>query len=368
MKIIAQKEEKTEKKYDETFPIIKVKQPIGEFYLASIPARLLLDVTIIKQRGRDKDGVQRDDSDKRATEIALYATDPDATFPTPIIVSCDDAKVVISDATISFNKETIGEIIDGQHRILGLKKADPKRLDDFDLPVVFMTKLDTFDKAYVFSSINSKQRGVPKSLIYDLFDLTDLKSPYRTCHEIAKALNADTDGPFYSGLKMLGKRTSEMEYLTQGSFVTSLLNRISKTPQTDEIAIKKGESLKDDPKLPFRYYWINDEDHLILKILENYFGAIQEVFKEEWNHPTASEYVLRKTVGFVALMGAFDQVWIESAKVGRADKEFFLFFAEKFRENLNGRPLITQEFQSSGSTAGALRKILLGSEPIKYRP
>jgi len=354
--------------YDETFPIIKLKQPIGEFYLSSMPAHLLLDVTTVKQRGKDKDGVQRDDSAKRASEIALYVTDPDATFPTPIIIACDGSKVSISDETISFNKEVIGEIIDGQHRFLGLQKATPKKLEGFELPVVYMIDLKTFDKAYVFSSINSKQRGVPKSLIYDLFDLSEIKSPFRTCHEIAKALNSDSDGPFYSGLKMLGKRTSEMEYLTQGSFVTSLLRRISKSPQADEIAIKNGVELKDDSKLPFRYYWINDQDYLILKILENYFSAIQDVFSEEWNHPTASGYILRKTVGFEALMGAFDQVWVESKRVGRADKEFFLFYAKKFQENLNGRPLTTQEFQSSGGSAGALRKLLMGDETIEYRP
>lgn len=348
-----------------TFSVIPVKQPIGTFYISTVPAELLLRVVTIRQKtldDKDDDAVQRQLSSKRTNEIALYTTDPDATFPTPIIIACDENKVSIENGAITFEEDTlIGEVIDGQHRIRGLEKADRETVQKFDLPVVFMLGLQPYEKAYVFSTINSKQTPVPKSLIYQLFGLSEHGSPYKTCHEVARALNASISGPFYQGLKMLGKRNLPSEYLTQGSFVTNLLKRISKTPQADEIAVKKGEKLLDDETLPFRYYWINGRDEVIVKILENYFGAIRDAFPSEWNYPTADGYILRKTVGFVALLEAFDKVWVEAKREKKADREFFKEVAQQFRSNLGSRTLTVGEFGSSAGDAGNLAKILLGA-------
>lgn len=42
------------------FPIIEVKQPIGLFYISSIPASILLKVVTNSRRSMGGDGVQRD--------------------------------------------------------------------------------------------------------------------------------------------------------------------------------------------------------------------------------------------------------------------------------------------------------------------
>jgi len=239
--------------------------------------------------------------------------------------------------------------------------SQPPATADFVLPVVFMLDLEAYDKAYVFSTINSKQTPVPKSLIYDLFELAQARSPVKTCHEIARALNAKP-GPFYQGLKMLGKRTAPTEYLTQGSFVTNLVARISRKPQADEIDAKLGKPLDDDDSLPFRYYWIHDRDEIIVRILENYFSAIQECFPEEWDPPTADNFILRKTVGFVGLLKAFDAVWPRLKQEKSAKRESFLTIAREFRRNLANRPLTAEQFGSSGAAAGALQKALTGED------
>lgn len=347
------------------FNVIRVNQPIGNFYLAVVPAHLLLNVVRVNQRSLDEDseGVQRKLSPRRVKEIAQYTRDPDATFPTPIIVACDDDTVTLSENTIEFDEASIiGEVIDGQHRIQGLAQArvQGNDLKAFDLPVVFMLGLEPYEKAYVFSTINSKQTPVPKSLIYDLFALSETRSPYKTAHEVARALNTLKGGPFYQGLKMLGKRNAPTEYLTQGSFVTNLLKRISKNPQADEIAVKKKEDLLDDDSLPFRYYWIQDKDEVIVKILENYFSAIRHQFQNEWNQPTADNFILRKTVGFQALLYAFDEIWTESKARNDASRKFFDEVAIRFRQNLGQRQLTSQEFGSSAAAAKQLSDALLG--------
>lgn len=351
------------------FPAIAIQQPIGTFFLSTLPASKLLKIVTIRQRSLEDpegDAVQRQLSLKRISEIALYTTDPDATFPTPIIVACSSSIVEFANGEIRFDDDqVIGEVIDGQHRVRGLQLAmttDADSVGKFMLPVVFMLDLEPYDKAYVFSTINSKQTPVPRSLIYDLFELSKTRSPWKTCHEVARALNASKDGPFYKGLKMLGKRTAPTEYLTQGSFVTQLVARISRKPQADEIAVKRGEKVADDASLPFRFYWVNDRDEIIVRILENYFGAIQDEFPEEWNPPTADNFILRKTVGFVGLTKAFDSIWPAVKENKSASRESFKVFAQQFRENLSGRPLTAEEFGSSGAEAGELQQALCGQE------
>ena len=161
---------------------------------------------------------------------------------------------------------------------------------------------------------------------------------------------------------MLGRRESPSEYLTQGSFVTNLIKRVSKAPQKDEIAVKRGVELQDDPLLPFRYYWITDRDDVIVKILENYFEAIRQEFEAEWNPPSADEFILRKTVGFVALLDAFDQIWPRSRGAGTANREFFAKWARTFRNNLRGRPLTVEEFGTSASSAATIANLMVARQ------
>ena len=83
-------------------PYIEVEQPIGTFYLSAINAKTLVDIVEIRRRNSDnvfelslferytntqEQGVQRAQSKERVNKIKDYCSDPDATFPTPIIIS-----------------------------------------------------------------------------------------------------------------------------------------------------------------------------------------------------------------------------------------------------------------------------------------
>lgn len=381
-----------------TYPCIPVKQPIGLFYVTSIGAGELVDRLRISARKDVPDGddlintdVQRESSKKRIGEIATYVTDPDATFPTAIIISADSRYAHVEDGTINFtepdpeakdapayaNREAapdflFGELLDGQHRIKGLKHAKSNGTDisEFGLPVVVMLDLLPAEKAYVFSIINSKQTPVPKSLIYDLFGLSTERSPYLTCHEIARAMNAQEGGPFYRGIKMLGKRREISEMLTQGSFVKNLLDMITKTPDEDAIALKYGNIPKDNNR-PFNAFFRNDRDELILKTMQLYFGAIAKTFPEQWDisryvneeggakRPTP---VFRRTVGYEALMRVLRAIWpnVKERNPG-LEEAFFLDLARQLKGNAGKNAMTTQEFGSSSADAGKLAKLMLGS-------
>lgn len=369
-------------------PCIPVSQPIGTFYLTSLSAALLVRSLKIDARkdepgpdGQQNQDVQREPSQKRIRDIATYITDPDATFPTAIIISCDSERTrILNGERIVFSTSVeaphIGELLDGQHRIKGLRLAEENGVDiqSFELPVVVMMDLEVAEKAYIFSIINSKQTPVSKSLIYDLFGLSTERSPYLTCHKIARALNTDPESPFYLGLKMLGRRKLPTEMLTQGSFVKSLLRLITSTPDADAIALK-ADKLPKESSRPFNAFFGNRKDELILKTMKNYFMAIATVFSDDWrvssyvdsegkplNKPTP---VLRRTVGYEGLMRALEGIWPEVKADGTLSEEFFLTKAKLFKRNAEGTLLTTEYFGSSSADAGLLANLFLTGSKTK---
>ena len=141
------------------YPILSVKQPIGVFYIASIPADILLKVLKNVRRSMGGDGVQSDESKSRIKEIVSFCSNTDSVFPTPIIVSVYNHTVKLDEDQneISFDDNTIiGEVLDGQHRLLGLEDSDNSKL--FNMPVVFMFGLTPEEKAYIFLLSTANRR------------------------------------------------------------------------------------------------------------------------------------------------------------------------------------------------------------------
>lgn len=375
-------------------PYISVTQPVGTFYLTSIKASILLNIVDILSRDMTNEGqqrVQREYNEKRGKEIANYTCEHNATFPTSIILAAypDCVRVDEINGKLSLgqllenskdNKDSeeiweplkedalfkIGEIIDGQHRLLGMKRAfenlECDELRDFELPVVLMLDLDQSDKAYIFSTINHNQRSVSSSLIMDLFGLQEGRSPQKTCHEIAQAFYEWKDGPFEKGLKMLGKKTSAGEMLSQGSFAKYVLPLISRTPNEDAKILGKDNTviLESDSRCPLREFFIDKKDNAIGSILNEYFSAVRSKFEEEWV-VKPEDYLLRKTVGFSALIKVFVAIWDQSKiKDRKSAAEYFQNQAAFFKDNLGSRKLTSDVFPSSEKGARMIADALLG--------
>jgi DGQHR domain-containing protein len=354
----------------------------------------LLDVVDILRRDFTPEGrerVQREYSKEQGEKIAKYALEHDATFPTSVILSAYKSCVRLdenngllhlgrpvkvsgeeSDDEIAWEPLSteapfkIGEIVDGQHRLLGIKHAieelGAKDLKSFEMPVVFMLDLNPNDKAYVFSTINGTQRRVSSSLIVDLFGLREGRSPRKTCHELAETFYEWPKGPFENGLKMLGKKTKDGEMLSQGSFSKYILRLITRRPDDDELRIRRNEKLLPDDKCPLREFYLADKDPTVARILHEYFSAVRNSFPEEWDE-APEDYLLRKTVGFSALTKAFVDTW-DRSKVTDPESaaKYFDSIANKYRENLGTRKLTSQYFASSEKGARELADALTGAD------
>ena len=365
---------------------LKVKQPLGEFYISVLPANVLANRVRNRPRSsgveRSED-IQRVFSDRRVDEIADFSRDPQATFPTPVILAVDSA--TIREVACEYPQDIanpafaptcfdipdtgiIGDVLDGQHRVLGLERSAYR--DEFELPVVFMFDLSLDDKAFVFSIINSKQTPVSGSLIYDLFDLSKFPSPQKTCHYLAQSLNNQEGGPFFRRLKMLGRKEdhhgeNRRVMLSQGSFSARLEGLISKTPMEDATLLKQGVTPKEDSRCPLRKYFLIRDDESILKILTNFFSAAESTFKVEWQDEKGV-YVIRKTVGYTALIIVLRHVLEEGFVKKDLSKGFFLERFGAYKNNIGNVELTNDNFSSSGGEAIRLAKLLLGVDKLLY--
>lgn len=347
---------------------LKIEQPIGTFYLTSLDASTLAKIAIIERRNENPDAVQREQSNSRIREIAKYCGESDATFPTPIIIAVkENADVRISEDFILYNEEEIlGEVIDGQHRLEGLKASN--YLSKFQMPVVLMFDLYPSQKAYVFSIINSKQTRVNMSLIYDLFALSYKRSPYKTCHETARALNKDVESPFFNRLKMLGKKeqNQNLASLSQGTFIKYLLELITKNPDEDTRKLKNNEPLQANENLVLRQYFIDEQDAVIYKIILNLYNGVKDVFEEEWNNPNV--YIISKPIGFGAIIKAYPAIHKLGVDQNKLTRDFFKTIFSEFKNFLIYKEikLTSEHFGSNEQARTKLSKLIIQSlKPTK---
>lgn len=182
---------------------IRSRQPIGDLYLGSIDASLIVritdfDVRRVIEEDRDVErylGIQRPLDKKRVSQLANYVNFVDATFPTACILAIDSdyadfdeekSELIIRNYREGDDKPSrairhIARVLDGQHRIAGLRNFQG---DFFEVPVVFFVGADISEQANIFSTVNLEQNRVGKSLAYDLFALAKTRSPQRLAHDV----------------------------------------------------------------------------------------------------------------------------------------------------------------------------------------
>jgi DGQHR domain-containing protein len=333
---------------------IKSKQPIGEFYVGTIDHKRLTDITwfdvrrIVREREVETYlGVQRPLNPARVDEIGQYVTTVDACFPTAVILSVPGACAVYDEEravmtlsnflepepdTEKIRYREIAKVLDGQHRIAGLKDYTGEA---FDVNVSIFVDIDIAEQAYIFSTVNLAQTKVNKSLAYDLHDLAKARSPQKLCHNIAVALDAHEDSPFYRRIKRLGVATEGRfnETITQATFVESLLRYMSSNVIKDRDIYMRGgtpgrATADESRQFIFRNLMIDEKDLEIIDIIWNYFDAVRTTWPTAWDS-TGRGNILNKTNGFKALMRflRYAYLWVCSPGHVPTKNQFLEIFA-----------------------------------------
>jgi len=295
-----------------SIPVLEYTQPGGFFYSCVLPAADIVFRLDVRRRSTDPEfGIQRDENLRRVAEIGEYASGTSAVFPTPIIVSVRSENVRIQDGSLHFETErgSVGHVLDGQHRVLGLKTLSAEEIATFQLLVVFVFDIDVYSEATIFTTINGNQKQVSKSLMYDLFALNPGRSVEKTCHEIAKSLHDDPTSPFAGRIKMLGTKVGPAETLSQAAFVDQLSRQVR------------------DAKGSLHKFYSSGEDWAIRKIMANCFSAIDEARS---NFNDFSEDYFYRTTGFGGVVQALGQLVNQGEDKGDISRGFFLRVMEQF--------------------------------------
>ncbi len=337
---------------------IEVTQPIGTFYIGCIDYQDLIDISyadVLRIEQRDVErylGVERPLSPRRVGILVKYVETIDATFPTSIIitVSSNDAKYDEETGIMRIRRgKDIAKIIDGQHRIAGLKKYSG---GTFQLNVTIFVDMDIEDQGMVFAVINLEQTKVNKSIVYSLYEYARARSPQKTCHNIAKLLNNKENSPFKDKIKILGRATGRTsETLTQGTFVDWLLPLISREPMIDRDKLKRNIDINkvtgsEERKMIFRNMFIDERDAEIAKVIWNYFSAVENRWFDAWYHARVGN-ILNRTTGFGALMKFLPIAYINLGNPGD------VVSAEAFRNLFNKVSLTEGDFNPDTYKPGA---------------
>ena len=203
-----------------------------------------------------------------------------------------------------------------------------------------------------------------KSLALDLYDLAKTRSPYKTCHNIAVALDTKEGSPFYRRIKRLGVTTEGRvgELLTQATVVNGIIGYISEDPKIDRDELLRGKELErafgdENEKRCFRNLFIDGEDVKIGKIIEQYFLTVEDRWREAWNFG-GKGLVLNRTNGFRALMSIFGRLNNHVAAPGEyVTKETFKKQFDKV--NAEDNYFSTDNFKPGSSGEAELRQFLI---------
>jgi DGQHR domain-containing protein len=371
------------------FPCIRAAQPIGDIFIASIPFDILIrisyfDVRRVLQEERDFErylGIQRPLDETRVKSLSQYVNYKDASFPTSIILAIDEeyswfdgdtrtmrvSNVRNGEEKPSIPIRQLAKVIDGQHRIAGLREFHG---EEFDLSVTIFIGADVSDQSNVFATVNLEQTKVNKSLVYDLFSLARTRSPQKTCHNIAVALDRDPLSAFHHRIKRLGFATEGrvFEPITQATFVESLLVYISSDPKMDRDELLKGKALRkigapEIYRLIFRNLFIEEADVKIAEIVSNYFDAVREKWPDAWNE-RGRGMILNRTNGFRALMRFLRDAYLSIAAPGDVPSKGKFFDRVFLSIPLVSNDFKTENFPPGTSGEARLYRVLKGDERL----
>ncbi|WP_144781286.1 DGQHR domain-containing protein [Macrococcoides caseolyticum] len=358
-----------------------IDQPAGRFYVSKINAEYIIPISQSNMRTPyNSEGIQRKINQSRVIEIAKYCEIEDAMFPTPIILSgkseyfkfYDNEEKEISnenffdlnDGYIEINTEKIIKdkqylsIVDGQHRLAGLDISGKGY--KFDLIVMFVFDTESYQDAEIFTVINRNQRQVSKSLVYDLYGLTDEITVEKFSHEIVKEMNNRNDSLMKNRIKMLGyktdnfKKNNDIQIVSQATIVDQIIPLISKNTQIDNKLLKDGDILEiGGGKEVLRNLFIEDKLEKTQDCIIGYMNAWIINLKEYQLDST----IMFKTVGFIAAFKLFQRILMDNISI--IDEEnyqevFYYILRDMPFEKINPR-----EISSSYSGANYIVKSLI---------
>lgn len=265
-------------------PYVLAQQNSRKFYLTSMSAADLVKISYVARRGvnEEEGAVQRLLNPARIAGIRDFVLSG-GDFPTSIVLNWVDngESLSIKGQNLSIPIVPHGaQIIDGQHRVIGLAAAIEKKasVTKLQIPVSLYNGLSTKECADIFLSINTEQKPVHRSLVFDLYKLASdyvVDPAALRAGDLASELNEQESSPYLNYVKFPGAPKSQ-----KGLALSTVVSAVK--PLVEEKGIFEQVGLH--------------ELQMQTQFLINFFSVLRNAYGAEWESPNC---VFRSAAGFV---------------------------------------------------------------------
>lgn len=316
-----------------TSPFLHAKQSNREFFITTMPAHWVVALSYASVRGQDTEegAIQRVLNTSRIASIKDF-TLRGGDYPNAIVLNwiSKDNPLSVVGGNLQFEDAPLSaQIIDGQHRIAGIRAAiaENEKIGLMDLPVVIYENLTSKECADIFLSINEEQKPVPRSLVFDLFGIASegsIDPAALRARDIAMNLHNFEISPYFGLLKLPGTpiRKGGIAFSTA---VTAIKPIVEAKGVLEQIGIEELEVQR--------------------QIILNLFLAVASKYKDQWG---SKDNVFLYAAGFMAAAQFFQQKLVSYCST----KQSFKVDTIRDALNLEGDRLIWQpEIKGLGGSA-----------------
>lgn len=293
-------------------PFLAVAQKQHSFMLTRISAGRLAQIAYVAVRGKDNEtgAVQRVLNPDRIASIKEF-TENVGDYPGAFVLNWTsrDNPLVKNGGVFSFQDvPRSAQLIDGQHRLAGIKAAiqDNPKIADLEIPVAIYEYLDTQECANIFLSINTEQKPVPRSLVYDLYGIANANMVDQAsvrARDIASFLNDEETSPYREGIKFPGS-SRRRGGIALSTAVSSLKPLIEEKGELAQVGVTEFERQKI--------------------VVLNFFRALRNLYGEKWEERDnvflyaagfvgAVEFLRLKVVSYCNMKKSFKQDLMQDA-------------------------------------------------------
>lgn len=315
-------------------PAFEISQNGRKFYVTYMSAEELADekIQVDVWRRNHPDGYQREHLDYRSNSFTRFITDAKGVSPTAILFSVreEDVRFKPVDSSSSFGTLNIPEdsslwLVDGQHRLFGIRNAVDKGLQNFQVPVVIMAPSQwnddsvdpVYEEASQFLTINRTQKGVKPDLAERfLGKLLKTESALRL-----RSLPTEVR----RGIEWIPKAKEISDLLNENCPVWKGRVRLPNEPRDGTLVSEKAMTDSVGPILKNEDFKLYNGQELAI-MLTNYWVAISETCPKAFATP--EDHVLQKTTGLIVLHRIFPTIAIRCPQHKLTPENFKKIFAK----------------------------------------
>lgn len=246
---------------------IEVRQAKHTFMLTAIPAALLTQISYasIRRQDNEEGAVQRILNTSRISGVKAFALQG-GDFPTSIVLNWVNGKLIRKENFAEFpNTARAAQIIDGQHRVAGIREAlvDRPDLGEMLIPVAIYEELNTVQCADIFLSINTEQKPVSRSLVFDLYGIASQELVDEAAVRARDiVLSLAEDGQAFSGLIKMPSSRRQKGGIQLATAVTAIKPVVATNGILEQIGAGSLEIQKS--------------------IFQNYFNVLADKYGDYW--------------------------------------------------------------------------------------